>query len=83
MIRWISSIIITEIYSFKLSKHKNCKLETNIGANSSHYSRCVWIRSHCHVRMGTPKNGDPGSPFSYESGDPGRHNHIIIGTGVR
>ena len=25
----------------------------------------------CHGKMGTPSNGDPGSPFSWEDGDPG------------
>ena len=26
--------------------------------------------SRCHVKMGTPYFGDPGSPYSYENGDP-------------
>ena len=25
----------------------------------------------CHGKMGTPQNGDPGSPYSWEYGDPG------------
>ena len=36
--------------------------------------------NRCHVKMGTPQNGDPGSPFSYEIRDPGPQFLNIFGT---
>ena len=33
----------------------------------------------CHVKMGTPYFGDPGSPYSYENGDSGPYNHMNMG----
>ena len=36
--------------------------------------------SRCHVKMGTPQNGDPGSLFSRENGDPGPHTPGKMGT---
>ena len=32
------------------------------------------------MKMGTPQNGDPGSPFSYEIRDPCPQFHNILGT---
>ena len=32
------------------------------------------------MKMGTPQNGDPGSPFSYEIRDPRPQFHNILGT---
>ena len=34
----------------------------------------------CHVKMGAPYFGHPGSPYSYENGDPGPYNHMNMGT---
>ena len=34
-------------------------------------SKGTFSQNRCHVRKGAPKNGDPGSPFSYEYGDLG------------
>ena len=34
------------------------------------------------MKMGTPQNGDPGSPYSRENGDPGPHIPGNIGTRV-
>ena len=34
----------------------------------------------CQVKMGTPQNGDPVSPFSYEVRDPGPQFPNILGT---
>ena len=36
----------------------------------------------CHVKMGTPQNGDPGSLYSREYRDPGPHFPGNIGTRV-
>ena len=38
--------------------------------------------SQCHVKMGTPQNGDPGSPYSRENGDPGPYIPGKMGTRV-
>ena len=32
------------------------------------------------MKIGTPQNGDPGSPFSQKNGDPGPYFHNILGT---
>ena len=37
-------------------------------------------RDRCHGKMGTPQNGDPGSPYSREYGDPGPHFPGKMGT---
>ena len=37
-------------------------------------------RVRCHGKMGTPQNGDPGSPYSREYGDPGPHFPGKMGT---
>ena len=39
--------------------------------------KCV---CRCHVKMGTPQNGDPGSPYSRENGDPGPYIPGSMGT---
>ena len=44
----------------------------------SHSTASLWHR--CHVKMGTPQIRDPGSPFSWENGDPGPYFHNILGT---
>ena len=41
--------------------------------------RCL---CRCHVKMGTPQNGDPGSPYSRENGDPGPYIPGSMGTRV-
>ena len=33
----------------------------------------------CQVKMGTPKNGDPGSLLSWDNRDPGPHYIVIMG----
>ena len=38
------------------------------------------VMGRCHVKMGTPQIGDPGSPFPWENGDPGPYFHNILGT---
>ena len=40
----------------------------------------ISLSNRCQVKMGTPPNGDPGSPFSYEIGDPGPQFSNILGT---
>ena len=40
------------------------------------------VPDRCHVKMGTPQNGDPGSPYSRENGDPGPYIPGSMGTRV-
>ena len=50
----------------------------NRGAAALHLQGAVQRR--CHGKMGTPQNGDPGSPYSREYGDPGPHFPGKMGT---
>ena len=56
------------------------KKETTDGSGSDVNFIGIGALFRCHVKMGTPQNGDPGSPYSREYRDPSPHFLGSMGT---